>query len=217
MRPSFVQQLAEMKNSIIVMSESVEQAIEQAVTSLKSGDLKLAASVVSADSRINAMELEIDRLCTHLIAAWQPFAGDLRRIVSAYKIISILERIGDLAADTAKVTLRIGDQPLIKPLKDLTRMAELVRTMIKTAISAFIDEDLDKARQTSDLDNDVDHCFSLICEDLYRVMSSDPSSVFQGMQLVLTARFIERIGDYSTNIGEEVIYIALGVRENLND
>ncbi|MDR1962038.1 MAG: phosphate signaling complex protein PhoU [Gracilibacteraceae bacterium] len=217
MRSIFARQLTEMKNKVIAMGALVGKSIDNAVVSLRDRDLALARSILADDDAVDALEREIERLCTHLIATQQPFAADLRHIVAGYKIITALERMGDLAVDMARVSLRIGTDKLIKPLIDLPLMAGEVQHGIKAAIEAYTGENLEHARQIAQIDNKVDEYYALIVTELCQLMEQNPAIVSQGVQLILVARFLERIGDYATNIGEEVIYIMLGVRENLNE
>lgn len=172
--------------------------------------------MIANDELINNLEHEIEQLCTHLVATQQPFASDLRTIVAAYKLILSLERMGDLAVDIAKVSIRIGDVPIIKPLIDLPKMVEIVIKMIHHSIGAYINIDVDAARKLAEMDHEVDHYYKKIFVEVLEIMEKNPKTVPQAVQLLLVARYVERIGDYCTNIGEEVIYMELGIREDLN-
>jgi len=216
MRGKFDVQLMELKKKIVTMSGLVNKAIDQAVLSLKERDLELAEKIIADDEVINNMEREIEQLCTHLVATQQPFASDLRKIVASYKMITSLERMGDLAVDIAQVSLKIGPVPLIKPLIDLPKMASIVIKMIHTAVESYINEDVELARSLAKLDHEVDLYYNNIFVELNEMMIKDPNVAAQGVYLLLTARYLERIGDYCTNLGEEVIYMDLGVREDLN-
>ena len=131
-------------------------------------------------------------------------------------MITSLERMGDLAVDIAQVSLKIGPVPLIKPLIDLPKMASIVIKMIHTAVESYINEDVELARSLAKLDHEVDLYYNNIFVELNEMMIKDPNVAAQGVYLLLTARYLERIGDYCTNLGEEVIYMDLGVREDLN-
>ncbi len=216
MRHKFDVQLMDLKKKIVEMSDLVHTAIEQAMESLKQRDLEIAEKVIKNDQIINNYEREIEQLCTHLVATQQPFASDLRKIVASYKIIASLERMGDLAVDIAKLSVRIGPVPLIKPLIDLPKMAELVIKMIHNAVEAFINEDVELARSLAETDHEVDHYYKRVFTELNEMMGKDAALAAQGVYILLTTRYLERIGDYCTNIGEEVIYMELGVREDLN-
>lgn len=216
MRHKFDVQLMELKKKIVNMGDMVQKAIELAMQSLKQRDLEIAEQVIKNDEQINNFEQEIEQLCTHLVATQQPFASDLRKIVAGYKIIASLERMGDLAVDIAKVSLRIGPVPLIKPLIDFPKMAEIVINMIHQAIDAYINEDVESARVLAEMDHEVDHYYKSIFSELNEMMTNNPKLAAQGVYILLASRYMERIGDYCTNIGEEVIYMELGVREDLN-
>jgi len=216
MRDEFDVLLSDLKNKIVCMSNLVHNSIDQSIQSLKNRDLALAEQVVNNDRLINNHEREIEQLCTHLIATRQPFASDLRKIVASYKIISALERMGDLAKDIAKISLRIGPVPLIKPLIDLPTMADEVINMMHSAVEAFINGDLEQARSLAEADHKVDRYYKIIFDELNNMMKEDSNLATQVIYLLLITRYIERIGDYCTNIGEEIIYMELGVREDLN-
>lgn len=216
MNHKFDNQLMELKKKIVNMSDLVHQAIEKAMESLKKRDLELADNVIENDEHIDNYEREIEQLSTHLVATRQPYASDLRSIVASYKIIVSLERMGDLAVDIAKLSKRIGPVPIIKPLIDLPKMKEIVIQMLHTAVQAFINNDVELARSLAEMDHEVDHYYDLIFSELNEMMAVNPVLAAQGVYILLTTRYMERIGDYCTNIGEEVIYMELGVRENLN-
>ncbi|UWG98654.1 phosphate signaling complex protein PhoU [Dehalobacter sp. DCM] len=216
MRKKLESQLAELKNKIVEMSRLVQTALELSMESLKTRDMTLAEKVMKNDAVINDAEHDIEQFCTHLVATQQPFAADLRIIIGSYRIISYLERMGDLAVDIAKVSLRIGSVPLIKPLIDMPKMAEAAIRMLHTAVEAFINTDIAKARSLAEADHEIDAYYKRILNELDEMTAKDSSMSAQAMQLLLATRYIERIGDYCTNIGEEVVYMELGIREDLN-
>ena len=139
------------------MSERVEKSIENSVKSLKNMDTELAKSVVEEDIEINKMEENIEDIGTRIIATQQPVAKDLRRIIIAFRMANDLERMADLAVDIAKVTLRIENEGLIKPLVDIPRMAEIVQQMISDSIKAYVEEDIQLAYKMAQMDDEVDH------------------------------------------------------------
>ncbi|MNC29127.1 hypothetical protein D3C75_773640 [compost metagenome] len=143
-------------------------------------------------------------------------AKDLRRIIVAFKISSDLERMGDLALDVAKATMRIQGQQLIKPLVDIPRMAEIVRAMITEAIQSYLDENTDLAYKMAQDDDQVDQLYSGMINELYTYMIEKPEFLNQAMLLTLVGRYIERIADHATNIGESVVYLVTGKRPDLN-
>ncbi|ABB14326.1 MULTISPECIES: phosphate signaling complex protein PhoU [Carboxydothermus] len=215
-RQNFDKALNELENEILRMGSMVERAIYDAVESLAKQDVDLAQRVINGDRDINYLETEIeDRLVT-LIATQQPIARDLRRIITGIKIITNLERMGDHAVDIARVTKRIAGQPLIKPLVDIPRMAKISQQMVKEGLDAYVRSDVDKAKYMCSLDDEVDHLYSQVFRELLTYMMEDPKTIAQATSLLFVARFLERIADYATNIGEAVIYLVTGERFDLN-
>ncbi|CAA7601787.1 Phosphate transport system protein PhoU [Acididesulfobacillus acetoxydans] len=215
-RQQFDIALEELRQRIVELGESVNSQIGLAVQALKEQDLALAQTVITGDSRINDLQAEIEGKCMFLIATQQPFARDLRKIVSGFKISISLERMGDLAVDVAKTANRIGQTPLIKPLIDIPRMSNTVQKMIEIGLEAYGQEDEKMAREMSQMDDGVDHLYRQIFRELLLIMMEDPKTITQATYLTLVARFFERMGDYCTNIAEEVVYLVSGRRIDLN-
>ncbi|MBY9080326.1 phosphate signaling complex protein PhoU [Paenibacillus sp. HN-1] len=215
-RVEFDKSLDELRSLLRQMAEHVVDALEGAVQSLQQQDTNRAQEIVQADVRLNQMEEQIMDIGSRLIITQQPVAKDLRRIIVAFKISSDLERMGDLALDVAKVTLRLHGQHLIKPLVDIPRMAEIVKTMTSEAITAYLDENTDLAHKMALDDDQVDHLYSAMINELYSYMVKQPETVSQAMLLTLVGRYIERIADHATNIGESVVYLVTGKRPDLN-
>jgi phosphate transport system protein len=209
--------LDDLRQKIMDLGSKVEQRIAQGVDSLARQDMELANQVIVGDLEINDLQAEIEEQCMLLIATQQPFARDLRKIVAGFKISINLERIGDQAVDIAKTTLRIGTSPLIKPLIDLPRMAEIVHQMISQGLQAYVQEDEVLARQMSQMDDSVDQLYKQIFRELLLLMIEDPTNINQGTHLLFTARFLERMGDYCTNGAEEAVYLVTGKRTDLNE
>ncbi|MFF2910220.1 phosphate signaling complex protein PhoU [Paenibacillus sp. NPDC057934] len=215
-RKEFDKDLEELRSLLQQMSEHVTNALEGAVSALQHLDTTRAQEIVKADLRLNAMEDRIMEIGSKLIITQQPVAKDLRRIIVAFKISSDLERMGDLAIDVAKVTMRIQGQQLIKPLVDIPRMAEIVNVMIKESIVAYLDENTDLAYKMAQDDDQVDHLYSAMITELYTFLTEKPDALNQVMLLTLVGRYIERIADHATNIGESVVYLVTGKRPDLN-
>lgn len=215
-RQHFDSSLNELRKQLIEMGNKVEQAILASVQSLKDGSMELAREIIAEDASINAMEETIVETGTTLIATQQPVAKDLRRILIAFRMASDLERMADLAVDIAKVTLRIGDEPLIKPLVDIPRMAEIVQQMTRDSIEAYVDENVDLAYRMAKMDDDVDHLHSQILRELFVFMVENPKTVNQSLLLCFVSRYLERMADHATNIGESVVYLVKGKRPDLN-
>lgn len=215
-RKEFDKDLEELRSLLQQMGEHVKNALEGAINALQNLDTAKAKEVVDADLKLNAMEEKIMDIGSRLIITQQPVAKDLRRIIVAFKISSDLERMGDLALDVAKATMRIQGQQLIKPLVDIPRMAEIVTVMIDEAIQSYLDENTDQAYKMAQDDDQVDQLYGAMINELYSYMVAKPDSVAQAMILTLVGRYIERIGDHATNIGESVIYLVTGKRPDLN-
>ncbi|HUC91034.1 MAG TPA: phosphate signaling complex protein PhoU [Paenibacillus sp.] len=215
-RIEFDQGLEELNKLIVEMGGRVENALSEAMKALAAVDIEQAKLIIRADSEINQMEEKITDIGSRLIATQQPVAKDLRRILVAFKISNDLERMADLAVDIAKAVVRFEGQRLIKPLVDLPRMAETVQTMIYESTQAFIRESVDLAYKMAKDDDAVDALYSQILMDLFALMIEDPKNANQVMNLSFVGRYIERIGDHATNIGESVVYLVTGKRPDLN-
>ncbi|GIO69265.1 phosphate signaling complex protein PhoU [Paenibacillus cookii] len=208
--------LDQLRSLLVRMGEHVVEALDGAVLSLKTQDSEKAQEIVQADVLLNQMEEEIMDIGSRLIVTQQPVAKDLRRILVAFKISSDLERMGDLALDVAKVTLRLQGEPLIKPLIDIPQMAEIVKVMIEEAITSYLNENTDLAYKMAQDDDQVDLLYSRILTELYDHMRVNPDSLSQALLLTLVGRYIERIADHATNIGESAVYLVTGKRPDLN-
>ncbi|WP_054957066.1 phosphate signaling complex protein PhoU [Paenibacillus dakarensis] len=215
-RVEFDQQLEELKTLLRDMSTHTEEALTAAVESLQSLDAEKARKVVHLDADLNAMEEQIMDIGSRLILTQQPVAKDLRRILVAFRIASDLERMGDLARDVAKVTLRLEGQKLVKPIVDIPRMAGIVNCMITEAIESYLEENTDLAYKMARDDDQVDHLYSVIFHDLLSYLTGEPEAANQAMLLVMVGRYIERIADHATNIGESTVYLVTGHRPDLN-
>ena len=215
-RREFDQNLNELRELLQKMGEHVEHALVEAVAALKSLDSKRAKDIIDRDRELNQMEEHVMEIGSRLIVTQQPVAKDLRRILVAFRISSDLERMGDLAIDIAKVTLRLEGQTLIKPLVDIPKLAELVVAMIQESLQSYLDENTDLAYKMAKDDDEVDHLYSQTITDLYKIIIDHPESLHQAMSLTLVGRYIKRIADHATNIGESAVYLVTGHRPDLN-
>ena len=216
-RQKFDNELEELRLNILNLGEMVSQQISNAVSSLLNQDLELANSIVVKDLEINDLQAIIEEKCIRLIATQQPFARDLRKLVAGFKISIYLERMGDLSVDLAKITIRIGQEKFIKPLTDIPRMCALVLEMIDIGLKAYINEDCGTAAEMSLIDDKIDKIYSGVFGELKDLMMKDPNKVTQANYLLFASRFLERLGDYCTNIAEEIVYICNGKRMDLNE
>ncbi len=195
----------------------VEEAIGRAIEALKKQDMDLARLVIAGDDIIDNLEQEIEEKCLEVIATQQPMARDLRRVATLFKMINDLERMADYATSISKITLRIADAPLIKPLVDIPRMAELSQKMVKHALDAYVREDVNLAVSVGSDDDEVDKLFGQIFRELLTIMMENPKTITQATHLLFVGRWLERISDHATNIAEEVIFLVTGKKQNLNE
>ncbi|MCX5667748.1 MAG: phosphate signaling complex protein PhoU [Candidatus Omnitrophica bacterium] len=202
------QELKELNKGILKMGAYAEEAIFKSVEALKNRDKELARSVIDNDNNIDKLELTVDERCIDLIARYQPMAKDLRFITTGMKINSELERIADIAVDIAQRTLEIADKPLLKPLVDIPKLAAVAQNMVKVAIDSFVKGDIELAKKVMLSDPEADNLRNLIQKELVEdYMLKDASTAPRAVQLLLIARFLERICDHTTNIAEDVIYM----------
>jgi phosphate transport system protein len=207
MHRHFEEELQLLKEKLLRMSSLVEESISLSIKSLVERDSVLAEKVVGQDDMIDTIEIEVDGLCLNLLALHQPQARDLRFITGSMKIVNDLERMGDLAVNIAHRSLDLLKVPLLKPLIDIPRMAQLAQAMLKDSLNAFVNDDVQLAREVCMRDDEVDKLNVQIFRELLTYMLQDPSSVQRAVDLILVAKNLERIADHSTNIAEDVIYI----------
>lgn len=215
-RPGFELALRELKLKLLRMGGDMQQALRNAMAALQALDPALAQTVVEGDREINRQEHDIEDMCIRLIATQQPVATDLRRIVAAMRIASDLERMADLAVDVAKTAIRMQGETFVKPLVDIPRMADLCDRMVTDALNAFVEGNIELARALAKQDDDIDRIYRKVVEELFLLMAERPRDISQAVSLAFVGRYLERIGDHATNIGESVIYIASGERSDLN-
>jgi len=202
-------------NLLKEMGNEVERILLGCIETLKSLNRTQAEYWITEDQLVNDLERQVDDECVRLIATQQPVAKDLRKIISAMKISTDLERMADLAVGIAKVARRING-PLCKPLIDIPLMAEKALAMMRQGLEAYSNEDMELAHNLAVQDDSVDHLYNQIVRDLLVIMSENPEIIDQGMYLTFAGRYLERFADHATNIGENVIYIATAERKDLN-
>jgi len=216
MRNNYLQKLKELNILVLKMGAMVQNIIEVSVQALAKQDLEMAEKVYSLDDEIDELELKIEQECMMLLALQQPMAKDLRVVGTIMKIITDLERMGDHAVNIAKITLTIGNESLIKPLVDIPRMAKLSEDMVRKSLDAFVKEDTNLAEEVGRDDEAVDQIYDEIYAELIRAMIKNPEIIRQASYLLFVGRYLERIADHATNIGERVIYMVTGERVEIN-
>lgn len=204
----FDEELKQLRQDILMMASLVEEAIFKSVEALKQRNEALAEEVIASDKKIDELENKIDEFCLDLIALRQPVAQDLRFITMAMQINSDLERIADLAVDIAQRALELIVQALLKPLIDIPKLANLSQAMLKEAIDAFINKDVELAKKVVLSDKEADALRDLVQKELiYDYLVKDGSAAPRAIPLILVARHLERICDHATNIAEDVVYM----------
>ena len=202
--------LFDLRENLLLMGGRAEEMIRHAVNSLIRRDSDLAKRVIGDDDEIDELEKKLDEEITDILVRQQPMATDMRFLVSAMKMTSDLERIGDSSVNIAKFARVINDSPPVKPYVDLPKMAEIVREMVHTSLDAFIQRDTDLAREIIRRDKEVDALHDSILEELEGLMEQDSSITRPGLSLVFVVRNLERIADHATNICEDIIYFVEG-------
>lgn len=214
-RDGFDKSLNELQQEMLRMGSMVEEAIRLAVQALSTQDSALAEKIVDGDDVIDDLSNQIEDDCIRLIALQQPLARDLRVITTVLKTVTDLERIADHATNIAEIVQRIGKAKLIKPLVDIPKMAGMVQSMVRDSLKAFVDRDVEFAKATCSKDDEIDKLYEDLFIELtgFVMAGGDSERVVQALNLLFVARFLERVGDHATNIGERTIYLVTGKKE----
>lgn len=210
MRNRFDRQLEELNDELIEMGTMIEKAIKTAAKALISQDSELAKTVIEGDEQVDRQERIIENLCLKLLLQQQPVARDLRLISSALKMITDMERIGDQAADISELTIMLSEAKYIKKLEHIQQMAKETMVMLIESIDAFVNKDMLKAQSVIDADDKVDELFAEVKKELIKMIHEDINCGEQASDLLMIAKYFERIGDHTTNIAEWVIFSITG-------
>jgi phosphate transport system protein len=214
-RTIFHKKLREIQDDVLAMGSMVSKATLRSIDAMKNRDLELAQQVIVDDKKVNRKRFEIEEKCVELIATQQPMASDLRIILAVLNIISEVERIGDYAEGIAKIAIMIGDEPPLKPLIDIPRMAEKTVDMLQRSLDAFVNRDAEAARQISTEDDAVDHLYDQVFRELLTFMAEDPKTITRATRLIWVAHNLERSADRVTNICERVVFVVTGKMEEI--
>jgi phosphate transport system protein len=206
----FEKDLEHLTETILRLGSYAERAIADALRALTGKDSDLARQVIERDEELDQLELEVDSICTDLLALRQPIARDLRFIVTALKIAPELERIGDLAGNISERAIELSAEPLLKPFIDIPRMAAITGAMVKDSLDAFVRRDAQAAREIIARDDQVDRLMEQLFRELLSFMLEDPHTIGRALRLMMVAKYLERVGDGATNICEMVVYLAEG-------
>ena len=213
MRSRFEEQLVHLNSSLIEMGALVEQAIADANKALIEQDVDLAQRIIEADDAIDNKEKEIESLCLKLLLQQHPVAGDLRLVSSVLKIITDLERIGDHASDISEMTLLLSRTQYIRKLVHIPQMAAATMKMVTKSIDAFVNKDLELAKAVIASDDTVDDLFNMVKNELIELIKERPENGDQAIDLIIIAKYFERIGDHATNVAEWVVFSITGTHK----
>jgi phosphate transport system protein len=216
MRKTFEHEIQKLKDDILSLGSMVEKAILDSVDSLKQRDIPRSQQIYDNDEVINKKRFKIERAVMIAIATQQPMAHDLRLLASLLDVAGELERMGDYAKGIARINIGMGEQPLLKPLVDLPRMAEKAADMLHRALTAFVSEDIEAAQTIPEEDDDIDALYTQIYRELITYVIADPTAIERSNWLLWAAHNLERVGDRVTNICERTIFIATGEMEEVD-
>jgi phosphate transport system protein len=202
--------LEKLKERVLKMGGFVEDAIRKSIKALVERDRNLAIEVIDGDAIINNFDVEIEEECIRFLAIWQPTGSNLRFVTTAIKIITDLERMGDLAVDICERGIELLDEPPLKPYIDIPRMAEAAQKMLKDSLDAFVAKDADLALRVCEADDFVDNLNQQIFNELLLYMLKDPKNISRAVRLTYITKYLERVGDHATNIAEMVVYMVKG-------
>jgi phosphate transport system protein len=214
-RSAFHKRLREIQDDVLSMGSMAEKATLKSIEALKNRDLDLARQIIDEDKAINRKRFEIEEKCIQLIATQQPMASDLRILVAVFSIVTEIERIGDHAEGIAKIAIMIGNEPPLKPLIDVPRMAEIAMDMLRGSLDAFIARDAEAAKKVALEDDAVDQLYDQTFRELLTFMMEDPRTITRATRLIWVAHNLERSADRVTNICERVLYIVTGKMEEI--
>ncbi len=209
------QELQEIRERLLELEQMVSSAIDRAVEALRAQDVAAAQRIVEEDQLINNLRYEIESLCVAIIATQQPVASDLRTVIAVTHIAVELERMADHAAGIATLVTRMADEPLLKPLIDIPRMARVTQEMLRASIRAFMDNDLEVARRVIERDDEVDQLYAQVFRELLTYMLQNPRNIKRATYLLWIAHGLERIGDRITNVGERIVFMRTGYLKGL--
>lgn len=216
-REKFHYDLMELQERLFALGKFAEEALTKSMEALESQNIELALEIIDDDADADVMYEEIHDFSILLIAKQQPVAIDLRRIIVVIKVATDIERIADFAVNIAKATIRIGQEPLVKPIVHIKKMHEITIKMLRLSLEAFHDEDTVKAKQVADMDDEVDDLYGQTIQDLLQINLQKPECLSQISQLSFTCRYLERAADHVTNISESIFYLVKGRQYDLNN
>lgn len=208
--------LAQIQDDILRLGSMTEEAIQRSIKALKQRDVDLAQQIIANDVNINDLRYAIEEQCITAIATQQPVASDLRTIVAAIHIATEMERMADHAEGIATLVTRLSDEPLLKPLIDVPRMADIGCEMLRNVLNAYLARDPEAAMAAAARDDEIDHLYNQVFRELLTYMLQDPRTINRAIFLIWVAHNLERIADRVTNISERVVFMTTGRLEELD-
>lgn len=209
-RTNFKKQLEQLNDQMITMGSMIENAIETAIAALVSQDTERAEEAIAYDMEVDAQERNIEQLCYKLLLMQQPVASDLRLVSATMKMITDMERIGDHAADISELTLLMAGKPYIREITDIEQMAKETTVMVTKSVDAYVNRDLELAQEVISMDDTVDDLFNKVKSEIIGEIRTGGDDGEQTTDLLMAAKYFERIGDHATNIAEWVIFSLTG-------
>ena len=206
MRRRFEEQLNDLNEELMHMASQVQGSIQKAIGALLKQDTELAQKVISNDKEIDRQKKNIESKCFTLLMQQQPVASDLRMISAALRMVTDMERIGDHASDISELTIMLANEPYIKRLEHISKMASETTYMLITAMEAFIDKDIEKAKKVITHDDIVDELFAETKRELIELIHQDKNNGEQAADLLMVAKYFERIGDHTTNVAKHILF-----------
>lgn len=206
----FENELHQLRNALLYMGGEIEKNISEAMVSLSSSDETMARQIIQRDHLVNCLEIEIDDLCLRILALRQPAASDLRFITTALKIVTDLERIGDLSVHIAQRALQLGPGPHPPAYRHISQMARSIQEMVHSALDAFVKREAELAERVLVLDRDVDQLNTQVFNELTQLMTEEPQNIPRTIALLNVSKYLERIGDHATNVAEMVVFMVRG-------
>ena len=216
MSATFRKGFQEIQGKVLAMGGMVAEEINRSIESLKKRDLKMAHKVIANDAKIDELRFAIEDMCIGLVSTQKPKTDDLRVIVAILNITTELERIGDYAEGIARIAVMIGDEPPLKPLIDIPRMAELTTEMIDKSLKSFVTRDVELAKHVVSMDDSIDGLYDQVFRELLTFMMVDPKTINRATRLIWVAHNLERAADRVINICERVVFTVTGKMEELD-
>jgi phosphate transport system protein len=207
---NYEQELGTLREKLLLMGSLVEEMIGKGATALSTRDTPLAQATMRLDRRINRLECEVDELAMRILATRQPVASDLRFITTALKIVTDLERVGDLCVNICERVIELNEEPPLPPVADLESLAGEAIAVVHEALDALVARDVDRARELLTRDDGIDEHYGRIFKDVLELMAKDPKSVYRATRVQSIAKYLERIADHAMNVAETVVFLVKG-------